>query len=309
MINTFYTYGWQVYPSSLQARNMLSQIYEVTQSKPPLGYFQGSLFRYNESFTCTTCQGSVPVPYDQYTWHGTGTPSSPPTSISTTPQSDWVLDGIVSQRDAYNGVEIETQGRGAQVNSQIWDAKKRYVTARVANSKVALCAYSSFEDASQGNWTWGSDCTSVTGASKTGNSYLNLGTTGVTKSGLNSSDTYVVTFWAQTSGGSVNISGVSGAQALGSLSSWTLFKFSVTNLTSFTLSLSGSTPVYIDELRILPSYAQMSTATFHPLFGPTSQTDANNISSFRIYDALGRAVNTIDEKGNITGNVIYNSQK
>ncbi|QCK15213.1 hypothetical protein [Mangrovivirga cuniculi] len=43
-----------------------------------------------------------------------------------------------------------------------------------------------------------------------------------------------------------------------------------------------------DDIRIYPSDAEMTTYTYHPIYGITSHTDQNNISSFYEYDRLGR---------------------
>lgn len=214
---------------------------------------------------------------------------------------------MISQRDAYNGVETELVAKGQQRKVQIWDNYRRSVVAQVSNASLNQVAYAGFEDASKGNWAWGSDCTVASGTSKTGNFYLNLGTTGLSKSGLSTSDSYKVSFWASTSGGSVSITGV-GTVSLGNTNGWALFQYTVSNVSSLTINLvSGG--VALDDVRILPAYGQMSTQTFHPLFGPTSIMDANNRSGFILYDQLGRSVNKVDENGNIISNVIYNIQK
>jgi len=323
VVTSIFNYGWKMYPNSLQAENILSPVFESTRylGGQIIGgnntfsggqVIEASVTRYNENYTCSTCQGTIPVPYDQYSWNGTGTPSAPPASITQAPSSDWVFGSLISQRDAVNGVETEVQGKGGQIKSQIWDAKKRFVVGTTMNCSASLNAYSSFEDASYGNWTpWGSDCSIVTGPSKTGNNYLVLGATGVSKGGLNATDTYTISFWAKTNNvsGSVNISSLS-SQNLGNLSAWTFFQFNVSGVTSIALSAnSGANTVYIDELRIIPIYAQMSTATYHPLYGTTSKTDTNNQTAFVLYDGLGRPVNTVDENGNIVKNTIYNMAK
>jgi hypothetical protein len=305
IVDTYVTYGWEIYPNSLQAKNMLHLPYKISKS---INNVPGTnqLTRYNENFTCTQCQGTIPVVYDQYTSTGSGV-STPPSNIGVYLDPDWYFQGMVSGRDATNGVEMEWKGKGLQYKSVIYDNLKRSAIASVSNAPASLVAYTSFEDAGKGNWSW-SDGSINSGSAKTGNNYYSLGSGGMTKAGLNTYETYRVTFWAKTSGGSVTISGV-GTQSLGTLSGWTLFQYTVSNQSSVTISLNGSTPVLIDEVSVVPNYAIIQTSTFHPIFGPTSKTDENGHTGYILYDGLGRTTNTVDEKSNILSNIIYNYQK
>jgi len=63
---------------------------------------------------------------------------------------------------------------------------------------------------------------------------------------------------------------------------------------------------YIDEVRVYPDGTQMSTYTYKPLYGVTSETDFNGKTNFYEYDGLQRLKNIKDYLGNIIKNFQYN---
>lgn len=58
--------------------------------------------------------------------------------------------------------------------------------------------------------------------------------------------------------------------------------------TGFILRITTSAGILIDDIAFYPEAASISTTTYKPLYGVTSQTDSRGISSFIEYDALGR---------------------
>ena len=73
-------------------------------------------------------------------------------------------------------------------------------------------------------------------------------------------------------------------------------------MSSSTISGSGN----IDELRLYPAIAEMSTQTFEPLIGVTSQCGPNSQLLYYEYDGLNRLVYVKDDDGNIVKNFKYN---
>lgn len=67
------------------------------------------------------------------------------------------------------------------------------------------------------------------------------------------------------------------------------------------MSLTGN----IDDIRVFPSDAQMSTYTYAPLTGMTSQTDPQGRTSFYEYDVLGRLKIIRDQNKNILKKYCY----
>jgi YD repeat-containing protein len=55
----------------------------------------------------------------------------------------------------------------------------------------------------------------------------------------------------------------------------------------------------IDEVRVYPADARMTTYTYDPLIGMTSSSDENNVTTFYEYDSFGRLKLIRDNNRNI----------
>lgn len=92
----------------------------------------------------------------------------------------------------------------------------------------------------------------------------------------------IVSYW-----GKINVS-----------SPW-VYVENVVNTGSVTDYIIGSSYAYIDEVRMYPLNAQMTTYTYDPLIGVTSITDAKGDTFTYTYDNFGRLQNVKDKDGNI----------
>ena len=61
----------------------------------------------------------------------------------------------------------------------------------------------------------------------------------------------------------------------------------------------------VDDIRFRPTDAQITTYTYDPLIGMTSETDANNITTYYEYDDFGRLERIRDNNGNILEENFY----
>lgn len=189
--------------------------------------------------------------------------------------------------------------------SYIWDYSGTFPVAEVVNASPSDIAYTSFETNLTGNWVnSGSAYRNLGGI--TGKWFYNLSSgSSLSYSGLSSNRQYIVSYWSQNGTVSVNsnigyASSTQGATHQG----WTYFEH-VIPANSSTVSLTSGN-ANIDELRLYPKDAQMSTATFIPQLGISSQSSINSRQTYYEMDGLNRLVNVKDDDGNIVKNFQYN---
>src|SRR5205814_1061812 len=152
--------------------------------------------------------------------------------------------------------------------------------------------YSSFETSNGGNWTIteGTYVDEAFNQAVTGNKSFDfhsnnrLINTSITKSGLNSQKHYFISYWSKD--GSVNLATDGTTTIVGpvySYNGWSLYINELSNATSVNITGTGK----IDELRLYPKGALMSTTTFDPVLGKTSECDPNNRITYYSYNNFG----------------------
>jgi hypothetical protein len=210
--------------------------------------------------------------------------------------------------DNYGNI-LEQQKSSDIPYAYIWDYKHSLKIAEIANANQVNVAYTSFEADGAGNWVFTGTATPDL-TSPTGNNCYNLGQPNGTISiaGLTSTLTYTVSYWVKSSTGPLTIAGtMSGYPIKGKTTAnglWTCYTHNITGQSS--LTISGS--VYIDELRLYPLGALMTTYTYTPLTGMTSKTDANNHISYYQYDGLARLTVIRDQDLNVVKEINYTYQ-
>ena len=179
----------------------------------------------------------------------------------------------------------------------IWDYKNLYPVAQVKKATIANVGFCSFEADGKGNWTFSGTAT-VDATSPTGNKCYNLGQAGgnVTKAGLTPTTVYTISYWRKTTT-PLTITGTqAGYPVKGkTINGWTYFEHKVTGQATITVSGTG----FIDELRLYPFNAQMSTYTYMPQVGMTSVCDVDNKVTYYFYDALLRLKWIKDQDKNV----------
>jgi hypothetical protein len=215
----------------------------------------------------------------------------------TPSSSNYVLRTEVTDYTA-NGNPLGSVAKDGIRSAYLWGYNDRYMTAEVKNAYASDIAYSSFEDDAKGNWNYsGTATTPAPGAFvPTGRRYYELtASTGIDKT-VSSGNTYIVSYW-RNAGSPYTVTGGSGVVTTGpTVNGWTYFEHKIT-ATGASVSISGTGA--IDELRLYPANALMTTYTYDPLIGITSLTDANSRISYYVYDVLGRLQMIKDKDGNI----------
>lgn len=188
----------------------------------------------------------------------------------------------------------------APPQSYLWDYNNQYSITEVINAIQVDIAYTSFEADGTGNWTIGSTSRNTSGFS--GRQSYNLSNGNLSKSSLSSSKLYIISYWTTNISPFTIIGTVSGYPVKGStINGWTYYEHQVLGLTSATLSGSGN----IDEVRLYPKDAQMTTYTYAPLIGMTSSVSPKNEITYYEYDNFQRLMNIKDQYGNIIKHMDY----
>jgi YD repeat-containing protein len=243
---------------------------------------------------------------DYRTWDGSGKVIEPEHIVYK--QLANPLDAVIDflAYDTYSNV-LSLAKSNDLVKSYLWDYKGNYPVAEVNNALQSDIAYTSFEADFMGNWAGVLSGNIQSLASLTGSKYYNLTTAGLTKTGLSSTSSYSVSYWSKN--GAYNVAGTApikvGRIVTIAGNNWTYYEHLVTGKSSILVSGTGG----IDELRLYPAAAQMTTITYIPLIGISSQCNANNQISYYEYDGLGRLKLIRDQDGMILKNYDYQYQK
>ncbi|MEO7982656.1 MAG: DUF5977 domain-containing protein [Bacteroidota bacterium] len=182
----------------------------------------------------------------------------------------------------------------------IWDYNRDYPIAEIKNADSSSVAYTSFEADGKGGWTFSGSPT-LHPTATTGSKGYSMAGGNITKSGLSSGVTYTISYWKKDSSSTITVNSGSGT-LITTKNGWKLYSHEITGSTSITITGTA----YIDELRLYPRSALMTSFTYQPLVGVSSQSDINSRLSYYEYDALGRLVFIRDEDRNILKSICYN---
>jgi hypothetical protein len=190
--------------------------------------------------------------------------------------------------------------------SYIWDLASGNPAAEATNSTYNNIAFSSFEaDNSNGSgWQIGASQTYQRNTfGLTGNYCYNLINGNITKTGLEPGKKYVITYWSKN--GPYNVNGITPVAGRTNGLGWTYYEH-ITGATTNSVTISGTG--LIDELRLHPDDAEMTSYTYEPGVGILSKNTEDNIISYYEYDGLNRLKLVRDQDGNILEMTEYKYQ-
>jgi hypothetical protein len=196
---------------------------------------------------------------------------------------------------------LEQLKSAGEKHDYIWDYQSTYPVAEVINGDSISIAYTSFEADGTGNWTVPAGGQDSTTLAITGRKSYVMGNGAISIGGLSASRTYTVSYWS--TGGSRTVSGSGTAKQGKTEGSWTYYEHTVTGVTGITVSGTGGN---IDELRLYPQGAQMTSYTYEPLVGISTQCDLNNRITYYLYDGMERLWLVEDQDRNILKEICYN---
>jgi|GEM_PF-3505146 len=233
------------------------------------------------------------LPYPNLTYKASITnPGSSFTSSSISSQGTLVKDGTYEPRtsidnfDAAGNILQEHMTNGVNQSYQ-WGYNNNYLVAIVKN---ATNTYQSSTNLGVKNFFFDSfeegDGNSTPGDSKTGAHSYDGTTTPFVKTVSNiDNGSYTLTYWQKNNG----------------VWSWISQPVTISG-NSYSISLSGQ----IDDVRLFPVNAQMTTYTYDVMFGLTSITDAKGEITYYDYDQFFRLKNIKDKDKNIIKHILYN---
>lgn len=174
--------------------------------------------------------------------------------------------------------------------------------AKAVNSTSGEIAYTSFEtDAvSDGQWVIASPSRSAFSFTGTKSYDLNSGAISI---GMPLGK-YVLSYWKKGSGTTISFTGYN-TMILMKSRTWNGWTYEEWEIESVPASFNVYGTATIDELRLWPVGAQMTSYTYNSLRQVTSQADPNGIVTFYQYDGLGRLKVIHDDSGNILRHFEY----
>ncbi|MEM7370916.1 MAG: RHS repeat domain-containing protein [Bacteroidota bacterium] len=219
----------------------------------------------------------------------------------------------------YSSGRLSSQAlTGGSSSSYIWGYSDLRPTAEVSNASSENIAYTSFEETDnlqEGNWTLDGQAGGYQlFNSKTGWQGFNLSPNRTATANGLGAGSYTLSFWLQGNddmvfftNGTILPSPNPKRQSDADQNGWVYYEYEI-NLSSTNNTVmisSNDAATVIDELRLYPSQAHMTTYCYDKALRIHTVTDANNQSLYYTYDGLGRLINVKDFEGNIINQTEY----
>ncbi len=198
-----------------------------------------------------------------------------------------------------------------QPSAYLWGYQNLFPIAQARNASVAQVAYTSFEATAPGRWQYDSLGQRFRANRFTGKrSYAVDGTpAAAVRSRMLPAGEYELLVWIQGAGFPVLTGATRQERTLVATAreDWKQYRFraGLPANGQLTLNSAPGKTLLVDELRLAPVTAHLTTLTHDGLFGLSSQTGPDGRTLFYEYDGLGRLVRTRDEQGRILSQKQY----
>ncbi|MDO7888150.1 RHS repeat domain-containing protein [Hymenobacter sp. CA2-7] len=216
--------------------------------------------------------------------------------------------------DSYDqqGHSLMVHRPGAPPTTFIWHPGSGELLAEATNAHFSQVASTSFEPRATGRWVYDTTGYHRQPGGRIGHYAYRLDASGaIRRAGLPAGD-YTLVYWQQGDGslqfGLRNGSTVGTGQVLATApDNWHQYRqqlhFAATGAVQ--LDAPSGQVLLLDELRLTPAGAKLTSYTTDLLVGRTSVTGPDGRTTFYEYDALGRLVRTRDEQGRILSQQQY----
>jgi YD repeat-containing protein len=202
---------------------------------------------------------------------------------------------VFHNKDAFDNI-LEQSKKNDVHTSYIWDYNKSYPIAEAVNAPYDQIAYTSFESTGTGNWTLSGNI--LTSGGLTGIRAFN----GKLSKSANTAVSYTVTLWCYANT-SATVNGTTGVE-ITTRGNWKLLSWKIPAGNTM-IEVQGTN---IDEVRMYPSTAYMTTYVYEPSVGVTQKSDPDNRITSYEYDAFGRLKTARDHDNNIIKTLDYRYQ-
>ncbi|MBD2769340.1 RHS repeat protein [Hymenobacter sp. BT664] len=219
---------------------------------------------------------------------------------------------VFDQYDALGNLQQAHRVNGSPT-SVLWGYQSTQPLAETQGATTRQTAFTSFEPDAPGRFSYdpeqGLNHHRVPGG-RTGQwAYRLDGNRAISRDSL-PPGTYELLFWARApQRPSIYQNGTIEAEHLvaETPNGWRQFRLRLrfATLGSLSLDASSAMPVLVDEVRLHPVEAQMTSYTYDPLVGMTSQTTPDGRTTTYEYDGLGRLVRARDERGRVLSQQQY----
>ncbi|BAU55620.1 DUF5977 domain-containing protein [Mucilaginibacter gotjawali] len=229
---------------------------------------------------------------------------SPSTITSGSLTNDTHYEQVISF-DNYDSNNNLTQftPRNTTPVSIFWGYLGESPIAQVKDAISTNAAYTSFEFGGSPSNNWYYSGTPVTDLTAPTGSLVYPLSSGSISASVSSGVGYTLSYWSNGGAATVYAGGYLTGTALTSINGWTYYEYLIpTSVT--TVSISGS--VSIDELRLYPSAAQMTTYAYDPS-GVRSISDTKGLNNYFEYDFAQRLKNIKNFYGYIVNNYGYHT--
>ncbi|SHN30213.1 hypothetical protein SAMN05216524_1092 [Mucilaginibacter sp. OK098] len=202
--------------------------------------------------------------------------------------------------DPQNNI-VQYTPRNSTPVSLLWDYNYELPVAQIKNAtSISQVAYTSFEAPRNGGWYYaGAPVTDPT--APTGNMVYALNLGAVTSPAMDAAKAYVLSLWSNNGAPTVTAGSSLSGTPLRTSNNWTYYEYQVP-VGNSSVTVSGTAA--IDELRLYPAAAQMTTYAYNPS-GIINIADTKGSISHFDYDAFSRLRNVKDWAGNIVKNYGY----
>jgi YD repeat-containing protein len=187
-----------------------------------------------------------------------------------------------------------------------WGYGGQYAVAEIKNAEAYEVAYTHFETQTELNRDWrilGNRL--FTDDARIGEfAYVQAGSTLQTAQQI-PAGTYKLSCYAKKTGGGTITGNYTTNMPIFPTDEWQYFQRTIQVDTDKIIALEMNDGVMVDELRLIPIDAQMTTYSYEPLVGLKESVDANGRITCYEYDAQGRLRLVKDHEGNIINKYEY----